>query len=136
DRPDVLENTLKIADEVDVRFEKKYHVPEFPLPEAVESEADLLREWVWTGARERYGDQDGDLPVEVRERIEYELGVITSLGYSGYFLITADFIRWAREKGIPVGPGRGSAAGSIVAYATGITDLCPLEFDLLFERFL
>jgi DNA polymerase-3 subunit alpha len=136
DRPDVLENTLRIADEVDVRFEKKYFVPEFPLPEGVAAEADLLREWTWAGARERYADDTGEVPERVRGRIEYELEVITRLGYSGYFLITADFIRWAREQGIPVGPGRGSAAGSIVAYATGITDLCPLEFDLLFERFL
>jgi DNA polymerase-3 subunit alpha len=76
------------------------------------------------------------LPPAIRERIEYELDVITKLGYSGYFLITADFIKWARDHGIPVGPGRGSAAGSIVAYCTGITDICPIEFDLLFERFL
>ena len=145
DRPDVLENTLRIADEVDVRFEKKYHVPEFPLPEEVADEAELLRRWVWEGAIERYTeggeveDVEGAaaaLPAPIRERIEYELDVITKLGYSGYFLITADFIQWARDRGIPVGPGRGSAAGSIVAYCTGITDLCPIEFDLLFERFL
>ncbi|MEX2570815.1 MAG: DNA polymerase III subunit alpha [Gemmatimonadota bacterium] len=155
DRPDVLENTLRIADAVDLDFEKRYYVPEFPLPTDVDSEAELLKRWVWEGARERYGGSrestgdsrqradeagasraDDDLPEPVRDRIAYELDVITRLGYSGYFLITADFIRWARERGIPVGPGRGSAAGSIVAYCTGITDLCPLEFDLLFERFL
>ena len=136
DRPDVLENTLKIADEVDLQFEKKYHVPEFPLPEAVGSEAELLRRWVWEGAQPRYAADGGELPADIRERIEYELDVITTLGYSGYFLITADFIKWARDHDIPVGPGRGSAAGSIVAYCTGITDLCPIQFDLLFERFL
>ena len=146
DRPEVLEHTLRIADEVDLAFEKKYCVPAFPLPQGVQSEKELLERWVWEGARERYGIEgtgdrgqgtgDGELPPEVRERIEYELDVITKLGYSGYFLITADFIRWAREQGIPVGPGRGSAAGSIVAFCTGITDLDPLEFDLLFERFL
>src|SRR5690606_30770638 len=136
DRPDVLENTLRIADQVDVRFEKRYYVPEFPLPPEVESEAQLLERWVWEGAQQRYGDENGELPEEVKRRIEYELRVITDLGYSGYFLITADFIRWARDRSIPVGPGRGSAAGSIVAYCTGITDLCPIEFDLLFERFL
>ncbi|MQA91976.1 MAG: DNA polymerase III subunit alpha [Gemmatimonas sp.] len=155
DRPDAIENTLKIADEVDLHFEKKYFVPEFPLPEEVDSEAELLKRWVWEGALERYGNRrpspedrgeaetpsgtDGrepNLPDHIRARIEYEIDVITKLGYSGYFLITADFIRWAREQGIPVGPGRGSAAGSIVAYCTGITDLCPIEFDLLFERFL
>ena len=135
ERPDVLENTLRIADEVDLAMPKKYHVPAFPLPEGITNENEMLRQWVWEGARERYGDP---LPEHVRERIEYELSVITDprLDYAGYFLITADFIRWAREHGIPVGPGRGSAAGSIVAYCTGITDLCPLKFDLLFERFL
>jgi DNA polymerase-3 subunit alpha len=135
DRPDVLENTLRIAEEVDLAMPKKYHVPAFPLPEGVTNENDMLRQWVWDGARERYGDP---VPENVQDRIEYELGVITDpkLNYAGYFLITADFIRWAREQGIPVGPGRGSAAGSIVAYCTGITDLCPLKFDLLFERFL
>src|SRR6185369_8419993 len=81
----------------------------------------------------RYGSP---LPPEVRERLDYELGVITSTGYAGYFLIVADFIKAARDKGIPVGPGRGSAAGSLVAYCLRITDVCPLKFDLLFERFL
>jgi DNA polymerase-3 subunit alpha len=85
------------------------------------------------GAKARYGDPFRD---EVKERLEYELGVITKTGYAGYFLITADFIRAARDLGIPVGPGRGSAAGSLVSYALRITDVCPLEFDLLFERFL
>jgi DNA polymerase III subunit alpha len=135
-RPDVLANSVRIAEEVDVSFDKKYYVPEFPLPEEIESEAELLTRWVWEGARTRYAAEDGAVPGSIRARIEYELGVITDLGYSGYFLITADFIRWARENGIPVGPGRGSAAGSIVAYCTGITDICPIEFDLLFERFL
>src|SRR5690606_36860594 len=76
------------------------------------------------------------LPPNVVERMEYVLGVITRTGYAGYFLIVADFIRAAREMGIPVGPGRGSAAGSLVAYSLGITNVCPLHFDLLFERFL
>jgi DNA polymerase III subunit alpha len=162
DRPDVLENTLRVADQVDVSFDKRYYVPEFPTGDAFASEAEMLSDWVWRGAIERYGavaasedaegpaeavvEEDSDvgsraravLPAHVVERIEYELGVINDpkLGYAGYFLITADFIKWARDQGIPVGPGRGSAAGSIVAYCTGITDICPLEFDLLFERFL
>jgi DNA polymerase III subunit alpha len=85
------------------------------------------------GARVRYGNP---LPDNVRERLEYELGVITRTGYAGYFLITYDFIKAARDRGIPVGPGRGSAAGSLVAYSLRITDVCPLKFDLLFERFL
>jgi len=155
-RPEVLENTLAIAEACDVEFEKRYYVPEFPLPHEVETEEELLARDVWIGAWERYGEsgvrgpgsgvREGDVGAikralqdtrpDVVERVEYELGVILELGYAGYFLITADFIRWARENGIPVGPGRGSAAGSIVAYASGITDLCPLEFDLLFERFL
>lgn len=133
DRPELLENTLKIADETALVFDKKYFVPKFPLPEKVETEEELLRKLSYEGAKERYGDP---LSNEVVERLEYELDVITKLGYSGYFLIVQDFINWAKENGIPVGPGRGSAAGSIVSYCLKITDLCPLKFDLLFERFL
>jgi DNA polymerase III subunit alpha len=133
DRPDVLQNTLKIAEEVDFGLEKKYHVPAFPLPPDVSDENELLTALATEGAKERYGDP---LPGEVAERLDYELGVITRTGYAGYFLIVADFIRAARERGIPVGPGRGSAAGSLVAYSLKITDVCPLKFDLLFERFL
>jgi len=132
-REDVLTNTLAIADTVDVQFEKKYYVPSFPLPPGVATENELLVKLATDGARMRYGDPFRD---EVKDRLEYELGVITKTGYAGYFLITADFIRAAREMGIPVGPGRGSAAGSLVSYALRITDVCPLEFDLLFERFL
>jgi len=162
DRPDVLENTLAISDQVDLVFEQKYYLPEYPLPdefrpaepedagapEPVEAGAGevapvdearkaaenaYLEHLTLEGARERYGDP---LPDEVRSRMDYELGVIKGTGYAGYFLITQDFIRWAREAGIPVGPGRGSAAGSLVAYALGITNLDPLDQDLLFERFL
>ena len=133
DRPDVLENTLKIADEAGFTFEKKYYVPSFPLPAGIKTENELLVTLATFGARERYGDP---LPANVQERLDYELSVITKTGYAGYFLIVADFIKAARDKGIPVGPGRGSAAGSLVAYATRITDVCPLKFDLLFERFL
>ena len=132
-RPDVLENTLRIADEVNVAFEKKYFLPAFPLPAGVANENELLVSLAEAGARERYGET---LPANVRERLDYELGVITKTGYAGYFLITWDFIKAARDRGIPVGPGRGSAAGSLVAYALRITDVCPLKFDLLFERFL
>ncbi len=132
-RTDVLENTLAIADQVDVRFDKKYHVPAFPLPAGVTNENDLLVRLAEEGAAKRYGTP---LPPEVEERLRFELGVITSTGYAGYFLITADFIQAARDRGIPVGPGRGSAAGSLVAYSLGITNVCPLKFDLLFERFL
>ncbi|HTE46509.1 MAG TPA: DNA polymerase III subunit alpha [Gemmatimonadaceae bacterium] len=132
-RPDVLENTLKIADEVNVEFGKKYHVPAFPLPAGVATENEFLTTLATAGAKERYGDP---LPADVSERLEYELGVITKTGYAGYFLIVADFIKAARDRGIPVGPGRGSAAGSLVAYSLKITDVCPLKYDLLFERFL
>jgi DNA polymerase-3 subunit alpha len=139
-RADVLENTLRIADEIDVQFGKKYHVPSFPLPAGVATENDLLVKLATEGAMQRYagkrGAASGELPTEVKERLDYELGVILQTGYSGYFLIVADFIKAARDRGIPVGPGRGSAAGSIVAYSLGITNVCPLDFDLLFERFL
>jgi DNA polymerase III subunit alpha len=133
DRNDVLENTLRIADEIDVPFQKKYFLPSFPLPAGTATENELLVRLATEGARRRYGDP---LPDNVRERLEYELDVITKTGYAGYFLIVSDFIAAARERGIPVGPGRGSAAGSLVAYALRITDVCPLRFDLLFERFL
>ncbi len=133
DRPDVLENTLKIADGVNLGFEKKYHLPAFPLPEDHDDENEYLVFLATEGAKRRYGDP---LPEAVQERLDYELGVITETGYAGYILITWDFIDWARRHGIPVGPGRGSAAGSIVAYSLWITNLDPLAFDLLFERFL
>jgi len=134
-RPDVLENTLAIADAVDVEFKKQYHVPTFPLPEGISTEAELLRRLTFEGAEKRFGTP---LPPEVVERLEYELSVISNerADYAGYFLIVQDFINWAKSHGIPVGPGRGSAAGSLVAYAVGITDVDPLKFDLLFERFL
>ena len=133
DRPDVLDNTLRIADEVSVSLEKKYHLPSFPLPAGTASENELLTTLATQGARERYGDP---LPSPVKDRLDYELSVITKTGYAGYFLIVSDFIRAARERGIPVGPGRGSAAGSLVAYSLRITNVDPLTFDLLFERFL
>jgi DNA polymerase-3 subunit alpha len=133
DRPDVLENTLAIADAVDVTFDKQYHLPAFPLPEGHVDENDYLEFLSVEGAKERFG---AVLPPEAQERLDYELGVIKGTGYAGYFLIVQDFIAWAREQGIPVGPGRGSAAGSLVAYALGITNLDPLDHDLLFERFL
>jgi DNA polymerase-3 subunit alpha len=132
-RADVMENTLRIADEAGIEFKKKYHVPSFPLPDGVKSENELLVKLTEAGARARYGDQ---LSEEVETRMRYELDVITKTGYAGYFLIVYDFIKAARDMNIPVGPGRGSAAGSLVAYALKITNVCPLKFDLLFERFL
>jgi len=133
DRPDVLANTQRVADLCEFDFEKRYFLPKFPLPEGVASDDALLVELATAGAGERYGTP---LPERVQERLRYELDVITRCGYAGYFLIVQDFIRAARERGIPVGPGRGSAAGSLVAYGLGITNVDPLRFDLLFERFL
>ena len=154
-RPDVIENTLRIADEVTLELERKYHLPGFPLPDPFTDDNDYLVHLAEAGARERYaagsdggapvadapvaGQNDPDhdpLPPGVRKRLDYELEVILKTGYAGYFLITWDFIRWARENGIPVGPGRGSAAGSLVSYALRITDLDPIAYGLLFERFL
>jgi DNA polymerase-3 subunit alpha len=131
--PESLGNTQLVANGCEFDFEKRYFVPSFPLPEGVATDADLLRTLTHAGAITRYGDP---LPPDVVERMEFELGVINTAGYAGYFLIVQDFIAAARARGIPVGPGRGSAAGSIVAYALGITNVCPLKFDLLFERFL
>jgi DNA polymerase-3 subunit alpha len=133
DRPETLANTQRVADLCELDFEKRYFVPEFPRPDGYATDNDLLIELAHRGTTERYGSP---LPDVVKERLEYELGVITKLGYAGYFLIVQDFIQAARKRGIPVGPGRGSAAGSVVAYALGITNVEPLRFDLLFERFL
>ena len=133
DLPGLLAETVKIADRCNVEFEKQYQLPDFPLPDRFPEPMAMLRHEATEGAKARYGDP---LPEEVRERLDYELGVIENTGYAGYLLIVWDFIVAARERDIPVGPGRGSAAGSIICYALGITDVDPLEFDLLFERFL
>src|ERR1044071_4383870 len=133
EHPDAIDNTARVAALCEFDFERRYFVPSFPLPPGHTDENTLLRELVQQGARERFGEP---LPEVVRERLEYELSVIVNAGYAGYFLIVQDFIAAARAKGIPVGPGRGSSAGSLVAYALRITDVDPLKFDLLFERFL
>ena len=133
DHPEVLANTQTVADLCEFDFEKKYFLPGFPRPAEYATDEALLDDLARRGAERRYGQP---LPPAVEERLAYELGVINTAGYAGYFLIVQDFIAAARERGIPVGPGRGSAAGSIVAYALGITNVCPLRFDLLFERFL
>ncbi len=133
DAPEAIANTQLVADLCEFSFEKKYYLPEFPRPTEYASDEALLEHLAWKGAEARYGSPPPD---GVRERLTYELSVINTAGYAGYFLITQDFIAAARERGIPVGPGRGSAAGSLVAYALGITNVDPLRFDLLFERFL
>ena len=132
-RNDVLENTLDIADQVNLSFSKTYHLPAFPIPDDQSDENDYLVHLSKKGAEEKYGKP---LPANVQERLDRELATITKTGYAGYFLITWDFVYWARSQGIPVGPGRGSAAGSIVSYSLGITNVDPLAFGLLFERFL
>ena len=133
DQLDALANTGKVAELCEFDFEKRYFLPSFPRPSEYASDEALLDHLATAGAERRYGLP---LPKAVQDRLAYELGVINKAGYAGYFLIVQDFIAAARERGIPVGPGRGSAAGSLVAYSLGITDLCPLKFDLLFERFL
>jgi DNA polymerase-3 subunit alpha len=131
--PEALATTLEIAERCDVEIELgKQLIPRFECPGGM-VESEYLRQLVMEGLAWRFGDP---IPAPALERAEYELGVIERMGYSGYFLIVWDFIKWARDHGIPVGPGRGSAAGSLVAYATRITDLDPLRYDLLFERFL
>jgi DNA polymerase III subunit alpha len=133
DQPETLSNTQTIANLCEFDFEKRYFLPGFPRPQEYATDEALLDHLATTGAERRYGSP---LPPEVKDRLAYELRVIETAGYAGYFLIVQDFIAAARERGIPVGPGRGSAAGSLVAYSLGITDVCPLKFDLLFERFL
>jgi DNA polymerase-3 subunit alpha len=130
---DVLAETARVADLCEFDFEKRYFLPQYPRPAEFASDQDLLVHLARLGAIERYGDP---LSAEVEKRLEYELDVITRTGYAGYFLIVYDLIKAARDRGIPVGPGRGSAAGSLIAYALRITNVDPLRFDLLFERFL
>ncbi len=128
------DNTLWIAERADVEIEfGNPQLPDFPIPAEYESAADYLQALTLEGARARWGSK---LPEEAADRLAYELKVISDMGFSSYFLITWDLIRYARERGIRVGPGRGSAAGCAVAYCLRITDLDPIRYDLLFERFL
>ncbi|MEA2063834.1 MAG: DNA polymerase III subunit alpha, partial [Gemmatimonadota bacterium] len=132
DHPEAVARTLEIAERCNVQFEfGKNHLPAFPLPDGY-TEVQLLDELARKGARDRYGPERK----EIEDRLRYELDIIENAGYAGYFLIVSDFVDYARQHDIPVGPGRGSAAGSIVSYCLGITDIDPLEYDLLFERFL
>lgn len=130
--PEALQNTVRIADrcKVDFDFSTNY-LPEYRIPEGHTVDS-YLREICLQGLAERYPQADGF----VRQRLDYELKVISDMGFSGYFLIVWDFVSFARDKGILVGPGRGSAAGSLVAYVLGITNIDPIKYDLLFERFL
>jgi DNA polymerase III subunit alpha len=126
------DNTLLIAERADVEFTKTSLMPDFPLPPG-ETELTWFRKEVWAGMDRRF---PAGYDQERRQRAEYEMGVVEQMGFCGYFLVVADFIMWAKRNGIRVGPGRGSAAGSIVSYAMGITDLDPIAFGLMFERFL
>ncbi|MFI5003861.1 MAG: DNA polymerase III subunit alpha [Solirubrobacterales bacterium] len=131
--PEALASTLEIAERCEVKLELgKQLIPSFPTPEGI-PEGEYLRARVAEGLRARYGDPP---PAQAVERMEMELGVIERMGFNAYFLIVWDFVKYAKEHGIAVGPGRGSAAGSIVAYCLQITDVDPLRYELLFERFL
>jgi DNA polymerase-3 subunit alpha len=133
DMPEALESTAIIADRCEVELDiGRIHLPEYPLPPG-ESAGSILRKKAWAGFRERLG---GKREPAREERLERELRMIDDMGYSSYFLIVEDFVSHAKKQGIAVGPGRGSAAGSLVAYCLGITNIDPIEYDLVFERFL
>jgi DNA polymerase III subunit alpha len=141
DLPEACENAVKIAERIDIRIpEKIFHLPEYPVPQRdgqpETGDNEYLRDLCERGLIERYGEERVRTDPALRSRLEYELDVITTMGFSSYFLIVWDFIKYARDHGIPVGPGRGSAVGSLVAYCLRITDLDPLQFNLVFERFL
>ncbi|MDQ7822750.1 MAG: DNA polymerase III subunit alpha [Candidatus Eremiobacteraeota bacterium] len=130
--PGALSNTLEIAGRCRVELDfNTYHLPHFPVPEGKTLE-EFLEDLCHEGLKRRYTE----VTAELEERMRYELGVIKEMGFSAYFLIIWDFINYAKKSGIPVGPGRGSAAGSLVAYLLGVTDIDPIRFGLLFERFL
>ncbi len=140
DYPGALDNTVEIAKRCNVEFDfNSYHFPKFITPEG-RTEKDIFEQKVregYTRILNRIKTKNPEVKESVyRDRLEYEVSIIKKMGFQGYFLIVADFIRFAKENNIPVGPGRGSAAGSIVAYALGITDLDPIEHGLIFERFL
>jgi DNA polymerase-3 subunit alpha len=134
DHPEACDNTLWVAERADVNIELgKSKLPAFPLPEGFSGSDEYLRHLTLRGAEERYG---APVPANVVERLDYELGVVASMGFSDYFLVCWDLIHYARQQKIRVGPGRGSAAGCCVAYCLRIVDLDPIRYDLLFERFL
>jgi DNA polymerase-3 subunit alpha len=149
DRPDIIKNTKQLADRCSVELDLGgILIPKFDVPKD-QTEKSFLRQQVFRGLVWRYTDMnragteklsideaEAKITDEIIERADYELGVISNMGFDGYFLIVADFIQWGKDQDIVFGPGRGSAAGSIVAYAMNITDLDPLKYDLLFERFL
>ncbi|MBQ8469810.1 MAG: DNA polymerase III subunit alpha, partial [Clostridia bacterium] len=141
DVPEALENTVRIGERCNVTLEFGVtKLPHFVIPSdnpygltEEDPHADYLRAMAEAGLSERYGEK---VPAEYRERLDYELSVVDRMGYTDYYLIVHDFVAYAKSRGIPVGPGRGSGAGSIAAYCVGITDIDPMKYDLLFERFL
>jgi DNA polymerase-3 subunit alpha len=129
---EACDNTLLISERCQIDFEKQDLLPRFPVPDG-ETEAGWFEKEVWKGMERRYPNGFSE---RHRQQVDYEIQVIIKMGFPGYFLVVSDFIAWARGQGIRVGPGRGSAAGSLASYALGITELDPLEHDLIFERFL
>ena len=138
DLPQALENSIEVARRCNLEIELgRSRLPDFPTPKGI-SINDFLQTEAQAGLARRAaraGLENRDLP-RYHERLDFEIKTIVQMGFAGYFLIVADFINWARQNGVPVGPGRGSGAGSLVAYSLGITDLDPIRYDLLFERFL
>ena len=133
DHPEALANTMEIFDKVETpKLERDILLPNFPLPEGFKDQVEYLTHLVYEGAKHRYSE----ITEEIRERIDFELQIISNMRFSGYFLIVQDFIAAARELQVSVGPGRGSAAGSVVAYCLYITNIDPIKYNLLFERFL
>ena len=132
--PDAIENTVKIAEKCNVEFEFGHTIlPNYEVPKEFKTHYDYMKKLCDDGLKERYGD---NLSQEIIDRAEYEVSIIKKMGYVDYYLIVWDFIHYAKEHDIPVGPGRGSGAGSILAYAMGITDIDPIKYGLIFERFL
>ncbi len=131
--PGALENTVRLAEKCNLTIPQPGPIlPEYVIPTDFKTQAEYLKHITWEGIKNRYSK----VTDEITKRVEYELDILLGMGFEGYFLIVWDFIHWARLNDIPVGPGRGSGAGSIIAYAMGITDIDPLKYDLLFERFL
>ncbi|MCL2144662.1 MAG: DNA polymerase III subunit alpha [Endomicrobia bacterium] len=131
--PQALKNTLEIAEKTNLEIKSdQLLLPRFPVPKEYGSDSQYLEKLCREGLVQRYGN----VKPEHEERLKHELGIINKMGFASYFLIVSDFIKYAKDNGIPVGPGRGSGAGAMVAYTLGITDICPLKYGLLFERFL
>jgi DNA polymerase-3 subunit alpha len=135
--PDACDNSLLIAERANVEIVMgEYQLPVFPLPKGFDTDKAYLEHLAWEGAKMRWAPNGEDLPSEVVERLAYELKIVDTMGFNSYFLIVWDLIRYAKETGIRCGPGRGSAAGSALSYVLRITELDPIKYDLLFERFL